>query len=128
MVSGPTCLVRWADLRNRPNRLLSPPVGTFANPGNLAIPANFTDGSAPRTLSTVRQPGARDVSMSLFKDFPLNSLREGMRLQFRAESFNTFNHPHFGGPDSLVGSPTYGQITYTVNDPRELQLALKLNF
>jgi hypothetical protein len=100
----------------------------FANPGNLAIPANFTDGSAPRTLSTVRQPGARDVSMSLFKDFPLNSLREGMRLQFRAESFNTFNHPHFGGPDSLVGSPTYGQITYTVNDPRELQLALKLNF
>lgn len=100
----------------------------FANPGNLATPTNFTDGSAPRTLSTVRQPGARDVSMSLFKDFSLNSLHEGMRLQFRAESFNTFNHPHFGGPDSLVGSPTYGQITYTVNDPRELQLALKLYF
>jgi Carboxypeptidase regulatory-like domain/TonB dependent receptor len=100
----------------------------FANPGNLAAPANFTIGSSPRTLSTVRQPGARDVSMSIFKDFPLGMIREGMRLQFRAESFNTFNHPHFGGPDSLVGSPTYGQITSTVNDPRELQLALKLYF
>jgi hypothetical protein len=100
----------------------------FANPGNLAAPTNFTIGSSPRTLSTVRQPGARDVSMSIFKDFPLGMIREGMRLQFRAESFNTFNHPHFGGPDSLVGSPTYGQITYTVNDPRELQLALKLYF
>jgi len=100
----------------------------FANPGNLAAPQNFTDGSAPRTLSTVRQPGARDVSMSIFKDFPLGMIREGMRLQFRAESFNTFNHPHFAGPDSLVGSPTYGQITSTINDPRELQLALKLYF
>ena len=100
----------------------------FANPGNLAAPANFTDGSAPRTLSTVRQPGARDVSMSLFKDFPLSMVHEGMRLQFRAESFNTFNHPHFAGPDSLVGSSTYGQITSTINNPRELQLALKLYF
>jgi trimeric autotransporter adhesin len=100
----------------------------FTDPGNLAIPPNFTNGSAPRTLSTIRQPGARDVSMSLFKDFPLGMVREGMRLQFRAESFNTFNHPHFAGPDTLVGSSTFGQITSTVNDPRELQLALKLYF
>jgi hypothetical protein len=99
-----------------------------ANPGVLTTPDNFTNGSAPRTDSHIRQPGARDFSMSLFKDFPLSSLHEGMRLQFRAESFNTFNHPHFGGPDSLVGSSTFGKITRTVNDPRELQLALKLSF
>jgi hypothetical protein len=100
----------------------------FTDPGNLAIPPNFTNGSAPRTLSTIRQPGARDVSMSIFKDFPLGMIREGMRLQFRAESFNTFNHPHFAGPDTLVGSSTFGQITSTINNPRELQLALKLYF
>jgi hypothetical protein len=99
-----------------------------ANPGVLTTPTNFTSGSAPRTLSTVRQPGARDVSMSLFKDFSLSRLREGMKLQFRAESFNTFNHPHFAGPDSLVGSPTFGKITSTVNSARQLQLALKLYF
>jgi hypothetical protein len=95
--------------------------------------APFTLGNAPRTLSTVRQPGARDVSMSLFKDFSLASIREGMRLQFRAESFNTFNHPHFAGPDTLVPGPNspnsnFGKITSTLGSPRELQLALKLYF
>lgn len=100
----------------------------FVNPNNLAAPTNFTDGSSPRTYSRVRQPGARDVSMSLFKEFPLGMVREGMRLQFRAESFNTFNHTHFAGPDTLVGSPTFGQITFDVNKPRELQVALKLYF
>jgi hypothetical protein len=99
-----------------------------ANNGVLTLPTNFTLGSAPRTLSTVRQPGARDVAMSLFKDFPLARVREGMRLQFRAESFNTFNHPHFAGPDSLVGSTTFGKISSTVSSARELQLALKLYF
>jgi len=98
------------------------------NQGALTVPQNFTVGSAPRTLSTVRQPGARDVSISLFKNFPLSAIREGMVLQFRAESFNTFNHPHFGGPDTLVGSPTFGKITYTLGNPRELQVALKLSF
>jgi hypothetical protein len=99
-----------------------------AGTGALTITPAFTLGSSPRTLSTIRQPGARDVSMSIFKEFPLGRLHEGMRLQFRAESFNTFNHPHFAGPDTLVGSSTFGQITSLVNNPRELQLALKLNF
>jgi hypothetical protein len=99
-----------------------------ASTGALTIPANFTLGSAPRTLSTIRQPGARDVSMSLFKDFPLAMIREGMRLQFRAESFNTFNHPHFAGPNTLVGNPSFGKISSTISSARELQLALKLYF
>jgi hypothetical protein len=95
--------------------------------------APFTLGNAPRTISTIRQPGARDFSMSLFKNFSLSSLHEGMRLQFRAESFNTFNHPHFAGPDTLVPGPNspnsnFGQITATVNNARELQVALKLYF
>jgi carboxypeptidase family protein/TonB-dependent receptor-like protein len=95
--------------------------------------APFTVGNAPRTISYIRQPGARDFSMSIFKDFPLAMIREGMRLQFRAETFNTFNHPHFAGPDTLVPGPNsseanFGLITSTVNSPRELQLALKLYF
>jgi Carboxypeptidase regulatory-like domain/TonB dependent receptor-like, beta-barrel len=104
---------------------------SIANPGVLqdtSVLAPFTLGNAPRTISNIRQPGARDVSMSLFKDFPLAMIHEGMRLQFRAESFNTFNHPHFAGPDTNVGSPTFGKILSTLSSPRELQLALKLYF
>jgi len=51
-----------------------------------------------------------------------------MRLQFRAESFNTFNHPHFNGPNANVGASDYGFISSTIGSPRELQLALKLYF
>jgi hypothetical protein len=100
----------------------------FANPDALSTPTPFTFGSAPRTISTVLQPGARDVSMSIFKEFPLSKVREGMRAEFRAESFNTFNHPHFQGPDTTVGSSTFGLITGVVNSPRQLQLALKVYF
>jgi hypothetical protein len=124
---------QFANTNPNPNNTLSyfsnANVATItAGTGALTIPANFTLGSAPRTLSTIRQPGARDVSMSLFKDFSLQNVREGMRLQFRAESFNTFNHPHFAGPNTLVGNPSFGLITSTISSARELQLALKLYF
>jgi hypothetical protein len=58
----------------------------------------------------------------------LGKIREGMHGEFRAEAFNTLNHPQFQGPDSTVGSSTFGLITSTVNNPRELQVALKLYF
>jgi len=100
----------------------------FANPEVLTIPDDFTFGNAPRSITSVRQPGARDTSLSIFKEFALSKLKEGARLEFRAESFNTFNHPVFRGPDSNVGSSTFGLINATANSPRELQLALKLYF
>ncbi len=102
--------------------------GYFANPDALSQTDPFTLGSAPRTITSVRQPGTRTASMSLFKEFPLSKVREGMRLEFRAESFNTFNHPQFAGPGSVVGDPGFGFITSTISSARELQLALKLYF
>ena len=100
----------------------------FANPNALSQPADFTFGTASRTIGSVRQPGARDVSMSLFKEFPLGFVREGMRLEFRTESFNTFNHAHFQGPNANFGASDYGKISSTVNSPRELQFGLKFYF
>ena len=95
---------------------------------DTSVVAPFTFGNAPRTITSVRQPGARDTAMSIFKEFPISSLREGMRLEFRAEAFNVFNHPQFQGPNTTVGDSNFGVITSTVNNPRELQLALKLYF
>src|SRR6266568_7050319 len=107
-----------------PQDSTDPDTGTnyFANPDALSQTPDNTFGTAARTLGSVRQPGARDVSMSLFKEFPLGIVREGMRLQFRAESFNTFNHPHFNGPNANVGASDYGFISSTIGSPRELQL------
>jgi len=81
-------------------------------------------------------PGTNTAGLSLFKEVPLGKVREGMRLQYRLESFNAFNHPQFCGPNgtvvaSFVGSDSstygnFGQVTSQRNSPREVQTALKL--
>ena len=54
--------------------------------------------------------------------------REGMGLNFRAEFFNLFNHPEFGSPVNDINSAGFGAVNSTVNNPRLIQLALKLTF
>jgi len=51
-----------------------------------------------------------------------------MKLELRLEAQNVFNHPVFGTPDTTVGDPSFGQISYTAVGPREVQLALKFSF
>ena len=92
----------------------------------LAQPAQYALGTAPRTLGKVRQPGANNADLSMFKEFGMGKIRDGMRLEFRLESFNTFNHPQFGGPDTTFGDPNFGKIFGQINNPRQLQMALKL--
>ena len=42
-------------------------------------------------------PGLADLDFSLFKNF---QIVEKVRLQFRSEFFNIFNHPNFAPPVS----------------------------
>jgi hypothetical protein len=85
-------------------------------------------GNADR--SPLYGPDFVNTDFSLIKHFPI---REGMNLDFRAEFFNLFNHPQFylpGDGTSMqnVDSPTFGRVFDTVNNPRVVQFALKLNF
>jgi hypothetical protein len=79
-------------------------------------------------VGTCRQPGQKNATLSLFKDFPLSKLREGAKLQFRIEAFNALNHPQFSGPNVQVNGGNFGVINSQENSPREVQLALKLYF
>jgi len=92
----------------------------------LAQPAQYALGTAPRALGKVRDPGAANADLSMFKEFGMGKVHEGMRLEYRLESFNTFNHPQFCPPDATFGGPDFGKIFYTCNAPREVQMALKL--
>lgn len=86
--------------------------------------------NTPRVLSltfpSIRPPKVPDADISMFKAF---TLREHMRLQFRAEAFNATNSPQFNTPSTSLSSSTAGQVTLTqVNDPRNIQLSLRLMF
>ena len=76
-------------------------------------------------------PGFDNVDFSLLKTVALD---EDIRLQFRAEVFDLFNHASFGQPGRVVGSTTFGQISNTrfptgdSGSSRQLQFALKLMF
>jgi len=65
------------------------------------------------------------LDSSLAKTF---NLFEGTQLEFRADAFNTLNHPDFGTPDANVGDGGEGQITSTSVDNRRMQLSLRLSF
>ncbi|HJZ63708.1 MAG TPA: carboxypeptidase regulatory-like domain-containing protein [Candidatus Acidoferrum sp.] len=90
----------------------------FVNPPNAAGPP----GDARR--GAVRGPGLQRWDISLFKNTKLN---ESVRLQFRAEAFNIFNHTNFDGIRLTLQSGTFGRVIST-RDPRIMQLALKLYF
>jgi hypothetical protein len=72
-------------------------------------------------------PGQSNWDMSLGK---LIKIRENQNLQFRAEFYNTFNHPQFSNlPGSDVANGvTMGQIQTTSVNPRVIQFGLKYLF
>ena len=98
----------------------------FANPEVFTVPAPYTLGTAPRVLPNIRLPGTANSNLSLFKEFPLSRIREGMRLEYRFEAFNALNHPQFCGPNTTVNTSTFGKISGQCNSPREVQMGLQL--
>jgi len=96
----------------------------------------FMDAGAGKLGEANRAPvsGPRFVNtdLSLIKHFPIS---ESVKLDFRAEFFNLFNHPQYylpGDPGSSgmqnSDTPSFAKITGVVKDPRVIQLALKLVF
>lgn len=87
----------------------------------------------PFTLRTLgaRFPNIRNArptyfDLSIFKSFPIT---ERVNLQFRAEAFNALNTPWFGNPNTTISSAAFGVVSPAqANDPRNIQLALRLSF
>jgi len=87
------------------------------DPSFLSTPAMFTFGNCPAQGPAIG-PGYADVDLGMQKNFPLT---ERMKLQFRTDFLNLFNHPQFAHPGGN------GIITAT-QAARELQFALKFYF
>jgi hypothetical protein len=94
------------------------PAAFAAVPTGVIRPGNEGRG-------TIVGPAYFRWDASLFKNFKLS---ERFNLQFRAESFNVLNHVNFSNPASTsLTSSVFNQIT-TARDPRNMQMALKLQF
>ena len=69
--------------------------------------------------------GIHNWDLSMLKT---TKLTEKTNLQFRVESFNTFNRFQAANPNSAVGNGNFGKVTAQANNPRQVQLSLRLSY
>ena len=107
----------------------------YFDPCSFSIALAGFLGNAGRDI--LSSPGVFTVDITLAKDTPVKYLGEAGKLEFRAEIFNILNRPNFSFPSRNVFAgtadvqapiATVGQITSTVTNARQIQLALKLLF
>jgi hypothetical protein len=128
---------------------LSCPGGRAVNPNAFC---DISVGACPGTVAPrnfARGFGAWQMDLAVRREFPIH---ESLKLQFRAEAFNVFNHPNFGtistnycSPDlnspSFAPGCNFGQATltlasslgvlsplYQAGGSRSMQFGLKLTF
>ncbi|MBL8230800.1 MAG: TonB-dependent receptor [Bryobacterales bacterium] len=82
-------------------------------------------GNMTRHNPKARQRWNLNENYSLAKSFPI---REGIRLDFRWEMFNMFNRFRPGTGSTNVQDPNFGRVQGQLNEPRRMQLGLKLYF
>ena len=118
------------------------PGGKAFNPAAFTPPPTGQQGDFGRNV--LRGFGAWQADVAFQRQFQLT---EKVRLHFRGEFFNLFNHPNFGPPDNNLTDALFGLSTqtlasslgsggasggfnplYQIGGPRSIQLALKLQF
>ena len=112
------------------------PGGKKINRAAFSIPATGAFGNLGRNV--VRGLGAWQVDLAIRRQF---NLTEKLKLQFRGEAFNLFNHPNFGAIQTSLTAANFGQATnmlnrqlggisqlYQIGGPRSFQFAIKALF
>ncbi len=97
------------------------------------LPRNIFDATAPSrdgygnlARNSFRKDGTTNFNVAISRTFTLPGDRAS--LLFRTEFINAFNHPQFSPPNSRMAADSFGQITNTQNDGRNIQFHVKLIF
>jgi hypothetical protein len=99
-------------------------INGWLNPAAFSQAGQFTFGDTSRFLD-VRGPGLFNWDVSIFKSF---FIRERIKAQFRAEALNATNTVYFGNPGTTFTSSNFGVISSQLNQPRMIQLGLRVTF
>ena len=120
--------------RDRLNRWFNTDCFSVPNAGFVAGDAS-TDpalrwklGNATRTDPDLRAHGVYNWNLAVAKTTRID---DRVNLTFRIEAFNLFNRVQFGPPNtqaSTAANNTFGTVTTQVNQPRLMQLALRMTF
>lgn len=120
----------------------SAPSGRRLNPHAFRLTGSGVQGNLGR--NAIAGLGMHQWDLAVRREFALS---DRLRLQFRLESFNTFNHPNFADPAPFLSSPFFGMSPSMLNQmlgtgspgsgltpvlqsggARSFQLALRLRF
>ncbi len=129
------------------NQVADQVLGEVKKLGNIGANVPFFDPNAFRPVTAVRfgnsgintlyGPGAINVDFGIFRAF---RIAEGKELQFRAESFNFLNTPHFNNPSASASDMTlnadgsiksvnnFMNITSAQADQRTFRFGLRFSF
>jgi hypothetical protein len=94
-----------ADVTGQPVYLSNPTTATWFNTGAFVAPPLGQYGDARR--NSIIGPGQLLFDMALTKVIPL---KESRNLELRMQASNVFNRPQFQTIDTIVNSPTFGQV------------------
>jgi len=92
---------------------------------NAFVLSGYAFGTTPRNYLV--GTGVKTVNVSVMKNFVM-PYADTHNLQVRFEAFNALNTPQFSNPGASFGASSFGQISSTKINNRELQLAAKYLF
>ncbi|HUN83865.1 MAG TPA: carboxypeptidase regulatory-like domain-containing protein [Terracidiphilus sp.] len=140
-VASPSVGAGTSYFNQRPDLTCNPGSGaphtaaTWFNYNCFAIPSSpFVAGTAPAYLDHVRTMGANDFDISLYKHFTWGKEKD---IRFEISSYNIANRAQLGTPGTpsitaVQSDPSqaaiFGQITGTVNSPRQFQFGGRFTF
>jgi hypothetical protein len=139
-IESPTVGAAVPYFDQRPDMTCNPATGAphtaavWFNPNCFSFPASpFVPGTSPAYLDQVRTMGARELDVSIYKTFRLGEHKE---LRFDASAYNLPNKAQFGYPNvptitvvsATPSTAAFGQITNTVNTPRQFQFGARFSF
>ena len=75
--------------------------------------------------NVLNSPGINNWDLQVFKE---TVIREGQSLEFRWETFNSFNHTQWGSPGVNLEAPTQFGVVSSTRSPRIMQFVLRYAF
>lgn len=111
--AGPKTLNEWFN------------TGCFTTAALAQALASGTPRFGDSGRNILEQQGMQNWDLGFIKK---NNIGERITTEFKGEFFNAFNHTNFGPPGAVIGSSTAGVISSQEGNPRNVQLAFKVDF